>query len=980
MPGPSKGIPTSFIRHATLAATTLKQISDINSTPYLKVVAGVALLILDTVQSVKTNKEECTVLVEQIYYIISAIVDLYAEMAAPISPALLDAMAIFAETLQKIESVIRTQQDMSMLKRFLRQQESVAQLEDCKISLKRLLEFFLWVTHNGKSHPMADYFQVRTRVVTVADVAKFQATTERKHEELLKVIAETHLSDQGSSVLSDTVSIAFNSVDIFHGRESELRDVVHGLTQDIARVAILGPGGIGKTALAKSALHHPDTVDKYPVRYFVSCDSAGTIEDLVFAVAIALGLEPAEALSKAIIKHLAAQSSCLVILDNLETPWERIETRPKVEEFLARLGDLSHVALLITMRGQERPSKIRWTRPFIPALNPLSSDAAYQTFMDIADADAAEDAQDISELLILTENLPLAVTLVASVAALDGCGSVLTRWRTESVSLLSDGFDKGSNLEMSLRLSLSSPRMASCPGALQFLSLLALLPDGISDADILNGSRPLSELPQFKTTLLRTSLAYSDAGRLKVLAPVRELIRKLHPAPYTLVRALRLHWACLLELWRKYEMPSGDLVQRLAGNAGNFNSLLKYALTVAASDLNEVVHNIFHLDIFTSRTHGYSVPLMADISAYLDPVDDNGLRGYYIWHLFDQIRAIPPSEALDLIAQGCNFSALPTIYQANGKFSQALELARRAQWCATQVGSFFREIEALEEEAIAWLHLGNFSRAADICCRTRQLVIAAGLEGTQHEVNVLDYEAGVNLHRTAYLKSRAASELIVKYSSPEKFCIIHGNARVSIVVIDVFLGLFKSEDEVAAALEVPRQIFVSCGYRRGLPICDIAMADFLIAKGRTSEALKLYDKFLRSSLRGESVELLSWCMHKLGDITLRHDVRSTSHWATAYLAYGKTTANVSAVAWALRLLGDIFREDKDDETSGSLFQLALEEFTRMDIYRGKAECLLRLGEIAQKRGEHTVAKHYSLEARNMFRKSGMVAEAEKVQV
>lgn len=315
-----------------------------------------------------------------------------------------------------------------------------------------------------------------------------------------------------------------------------------------------------------------------------------------------------------------------------------------------------------------------------------------------------------------------------------------------------------------------------------------------------------------------------------------------------------------------------------------------------------------------------------------------------------------------------------------GKFSQALELARRAQWCATQVGSFFREIEALEEEAIAWLHLGNFSRAADICCRTRQLVIAAGLEGTQHEVNVLDYEAGVNLHRTAYLKSRAASELIVKYSSPEKFCMFHGNARVSIVVIDVLLGLFKSEDEVAAALEVPRQIFVSCGYRRGLPICDIAMADFLIAKGRTSEALTFYDKFLRSSLRGESVELLSWCMHKLGDITLRHDVRSTSHWATAYLAYGKTTANVSAVAWALRLLGDIFREDKDDETSGSLFQLALEEFTRMGIYRGKAECLLRLGEIGQKRGEYTVAKHYSLEARNMFRKSGMVAEAEKVQV
>ncbi|KAJ7854938.1 hypothetical protein B0H14DRAFT_2163654, partial [Mycena olivaceomarginata] len=278
--------------------------------------------------------------------------------------------------------------------------------------------------------------------------------------------------------------------------------------------------------LAKSALHHTDVVSKYPARYFVSCDSAKTVESLTIVVANALGLELTGQISKAIVKHLAAQSSCLLILDNFETPWEPMETRAKIEDFLATMGDLPCVALLVTMQGQERPMKIRWTRPFIPPLKPFSSDAAIKTFMDIADTDDDEDAAYVSELLSLTGNLPLAVTLMASVTASDGCEAVLGRWKTDSVSLLSDGFDKGSNLETSLRLSLSSPRIASSPEALQPLSLL---PDGISDIDLLNGPSPISDHLRYQTTLLRTSLAYTDNHRLKVLAPARELIRTIHP-------------------------------------------------------------------------------------------------------------------------------------------------------------------------------------------------------------------------------------------------------------------------------------------------------------------------------------------------------------------------------------------------------------------------------------------------------------------
>ncbi|KAF8192772.1 hypothetical protein K438DRAFT_857252 [Mycena galopus ATCC 62051] len=794
--------------------------------------------------------------------------------------------------------------------------------------------------------------------------------------------------------------------------------------QDAARVAILGPGGIGKTSLAKSALHHPDVIAKYPVRYFVACDSAQTVENLAFVVATALGLDLNEQLPKAIVRHLAAQPSCLVVLDNFETSWEPIEIRSRVEDFLAALGDFPHVGLLVTMRGQERPMKTRWTRPFIPALKPLSSDAALKTFMDIADADEDEDAPHVSELLALTGNLPLAVTLMASATALEGCESVLARWKTESVSLLSDGYDKGTNLEASLRLSLSSPRMAFSPGALQLLSLLSLLPDGLLDLDLFQSSSPIPEISRSKSTLIRTSLAYIDGERLKVLAPVRELIRKIHPPSYTLVRPLYSHWARLLELWRTYQMPSGGLVQRLAGNAGNLNGLLEYALDFETPDLKEVVYGIFYLDAFTSRTYGESSPLMADISSHIERVNDNGLRGYYIWHRFQET-SVPRSEAIDLIAQGSRFFRLArdlagqcrlqyavTLYyigqgdlsnpskhanlaflfadqadddirrnramcmislceKKRGRFRQALTSARRAQWFASRIKNFQHETRAMEEEAQVWLALGNLSRAVDICGHVRRLIIAAGLQKTQFEVRILDFEADTHLSKTAYTESRRVHELILQYSSPTRFPLFHGTSRLTIVAIDVTLGAFQSADEVSTALEIPHQIFTSRSYLRGLPICDKVVADFLIGQGRTTEAVRLYERCMRS-FRKDSVALVASCMHKLGDITLRDDVRSTTHWATTYLAFGKTIASTSVVAWAFRLLGDIFRVGEDGESAASLFQVALEEFTRMDIHRGKAECLHGLGEIAERRREYTVATEYFAGARRMFLASGMV--------
>jgi hypothetical protein len=414
---------------------------------------------------------------------------------------------------------------------------------------------------------------------------------------------------------------------------------------------------MGKTSLSRAVLHHPDIASKFEQhRLFVACDTVSTSGQLAALIAAHIGLKAGNDSTQPIIRHFMNNPS-LLILDNLETIWEPMSSRGEMEKLLGLLTDVEHLALIVssipalscapgplmsgkqvTMRGAERPANIRWTRPFLEPLKPLPMDAARQTFSDITDN--VHDTQEIDEILALTDNMPLAINLIAYLVDYEGLSNVLTRWETDRTSILSDGYDKKSNLELSISVSLSSPRIASAPDAQELLSLLSMLPDGLSDVELLQSKLPLASILACKSILLSTSLAYlDDQKRLRTLVPIREYVQKRHPPSRHLTQPIFRYFQDLLQLHSTYSgtLSSAQIVPRIRFNLANIQNVLSQGLQRDNPDLVDTIYSTCDLDLYSRLAGHGKLHLLDRIPAVLPTPKDPKLEVYYATRILSSV-------------------------------------------------------------------------------------------------------------------------------------------------------------------------------------------------------------------------------------------------------------------------------------------------------------------------------------------------------
>jgi hypothetical protein len=115
--------------------------------------------------------------------------------------------------------------------------------------------------------------------------------------------------------------------------------------------------------------------------------------------------------------------------------------------------------------------------------------------------------------------------------------------------------------------------------------------------------------------------------------------------------------------------------------------------------------------------------------------------------------------------------------------------------------------------------------------------------------------------------------------------------------------------------------------------------------------------------------VVSFCLEKLANIRAWPISDWQARWPVIYCGYAHKIKNRLEVHKALIFLGDVFVAHKDEETATNLYIAALEGFTYMDVHRGRAECMMRLGDLAEGQGHTSEAISHWKAARPLFEQS-----------
>ncbi|KAJ6572131.1 hypothetical protein B0H19DRAFT_1256041 [Mycena capillaripes] len=972
------------LNYAIIAAEILRDLAQASHIPYVRDAAEGSLLLLNEINGMKINQGMLSRIVELTHRLLCVVVHTCLEEQGVLPIKVLDYVAHFVATLRRITTSVQLQQELGKFKRFIRQHEIGVQLRTYEVEL----------------HTILDNFKIHDGVSLAAILAEFELDAEQRHQELLALLAaqDGKSSEYSGSFRGSNSSSIFSVFPpcpkIFHGRDSELMQIAATLKTGPAHLAILGPGGMGKTTLAIAALHHPEILSEYDQRHFISCGSAFDNSQLLNIISTHLRLEPSKHLLRDVINHFVDCGSTLLVLDNFETAWEQADGRAEVEETLSLLSEVSQLSLLITMRATAR-----------------------RTFIEIADSPPSEEEEDLEELLNLSGNLPLAISLMAAVASYEGYSKTLIRWKIENTALLSNGYDKKSNLETSIMISLSSPRMLSSPGAKELLSLLSLLPDGLSEDDLL--SRDAVDKPnilQCRATLIRVSLAYIENGRLKALSPIRQYMKRAQPPPFEAVERLRRHWDSLLAIWKSHQ-ESKELVPRLTLNLRNIDSVTQVALSrkLSGAEHQRLMLSILSLDLFLQKVLVYNgnSTLAQQALENIQSIGDQRLHWDHICSCLDvdDYYNLASAQADVLIRQGVQYyeqEQNPTVrlefYKAAaryhylaGNLPKALQFNRlgttpaekqnyREQLNALNLAVDLRRTSitnsvagqrlAEKQAAMHWT-VARLRYTSDLCKLGRDILVTYGYERSSREINVLDIEAGIKFERSEYDEACALYEGVVRMTDHDRHPYFHANALLNLVKIDQTIG--GDEADVLRGLATASRASERLNWRQGMLFCERLMAGVHLARGDIMAARKGYTICFESCRRLYMLPGLTQCLEMFGD--LKHgmcDLEATFHWAGTYLAVVRVYRDVVRTYQALRCLGDIFLAQGDTETALSVFYAVLEGVTEMDIHRTRADCMSRIGDILMAQGNKAEARRMWEDARPLFVRSSQMKDAASI--
>ena len=231
---------------------------------------------------------------------------------------------------------------------------------------------------------------------------------------------------------------------------------------------------MGKTSVSLGVVEQPPIKTRFLPEniVWVPCIEATSATLLLEILSTQLQV-PGQATIEKIISLLAATSTQprLILLDNFETPYNALDGAQKqVEDTLRRLAMLSHITILVTMRGRHPPcaEAIKWQSKEIQPTNETACLLIYRSIYP-----ESENDPDVGRLLGILGHMPFAVTLMARLAkeGLSTAKELILAWSKNGPEILPEHHEQ--NVNRSISLSIDSSLMKKNPQALLLLSILA---------------------------------------------------------------------------------------------------------------------------------------------------------------------------------------------------------------------------------------------------------------------------------------------------------------------------------------------------------------------------------------------------------------------------------------------------------------------------------------------------------------------------
>jgi hypothetical protein len=319
------------------------------------------------------------------------------------------------------------------------------------------------------------------------------------------------------------------------GRDDLIREVV-GLAETLKPVALIGPGGIGKTSIALKVLHHDRIKDRFgDDRRFIRCDRfpASSTNFLGrLSKVIGAGIENPEELVS--LQPFLSSREMIIFLDNAESILDSQGADAReIYRIVAELSRFPNICLAITSRLSTVPPHCKR-----PTISTLSMESACDIFYSIYDNDTRSAI--VNDLVRKLDFHALSITLLATTASHNmwDYDRLLTEWDEYRTQVLRTDYNE--SLAATIELSLASPTFRKLgPHGRDLLGVIAFFPQGIDEKNL---DWLFPTIPDRKTTFDKfcmLSLTSRSSGFVTMLAPIRDYLCPRDPGLSPLLCATR---------------------------------------------------------------------------------------------------------------------------------------------------------------------------------------------------------------------------------------------------------------------------------------------------------------------------------------------------------------------------------------------------------------------------------------------------------